>query len=46
MTKARTKDFITNVLHKSATYEVKKLKLKYEEDFNKLMKDMWKEKAM
>ena len=46
LTKAGTKDLITNDLPKSATWKAKKLKLKYKEDVNKLVKDRWKEKAM
>ena len=41
LTEAGTKD-----LPKSATWKAKKLKLKYKEDINKLVKDRWKEKAM
>ena len=43
---AGTKDLITNDLPKSATWKAKRLKLKYKEDVNKLVKDRWKEKAM
>ena len=46
LTGAGTKDLITNDLPKSATWKAKKLKLKYKEDVNKLVKDRWKEKAM
>ena len=46
LTEAGTKDLITNDLPKSATWKAKKLKLKYKEDVNKLVKDRWKEKAM
>ena len=46
LTEARTKDLITNDLPKSATWKTKKLKLKYKEDVNKLVKDRWKEKVM
>ena len=45
LTEAGTKDLITNDLPKSATWKAKKLKLKYKEDVNKLVKDRWKEKA-
>ena len=44
LTEAGTKDLITNNLPKS--WKAKKLKLKYKENVNKLMKDRWKEKAM
>ena len=43
---AGTRDLITNDPPKSATWKAKKLKLKYKEDVNKLVKDRWKEKAM
>ena len=46
LTEAGTKDLITNDLPKSAMWKAKKLKLKYKEDVNKLVKDGWKEKAM
>ena len=46
LTEAGTKDLITNDLPKSATWKAKKLKLKYKEDINKLVRDRWKEKAM
>ena len=46
LTGAETKDLITNDLPKSATWKAKKLKCKYKEDVNKLVKDRWKEKAM
>ena len=46
LTEAGTKDLITNDLPKSATWKAKKLKLKYKEDVNKLVKDRWKEKDM
>ena len=46
LTETGTKDLITNDLPKSATWKAKKLKLKYKEDVNKLVKDRWKEKAM
>ena len=45
LTEAGTKDLITNDLPKSATWKAKKLKLKYKEDINKLVRDRWKEKA-
>ena len=43
---AGKKDLITNDLPKSAAWKAKKLKLKYKEDANKLVKDSWKEKAI
>ena len=46
LTEAETKNLITNDLPKSAAWKAKKLKLKYKEDVNKLVKDRWKEKAM
>ena len=46
LTEAGTKDLITNDLPKPATLKAKKLKLKYKEDVNKLVRDRWKEKAM
>ena len=46
LTEAGTKDLITDNLPKSATWKAKKLKLKYKEDVNKLVRDRWKEKAM
>ena len=46
LTEAGTKDLITNDLPKSATWKAKKLKVKYKEDFNNLVKDRWKEKAL
>ena len=46
LTEAGTKDLITNDLPKSATWKAKKLKLKYKEDVNKLVRDRCKEKAM
>ena len=46
LTEAETKELITNDLPKSATWKAKKLKLRYKEDINKLVKDRWEEKAM
>ena len=46
LTKAGAKDLITNDLTRSATWKAKKLKLKYKEDVNKLVRDRWKEKTM
>ena len=37
---------MTNDHGKTATWKAKQLKLKYKEDFKKMMRDMWKEKAM
>ena len=37
---------MTNDHGKTATWKAKQLKLKYEEDFKKIVWDMWKEKAM
>ena len=31
---------------KTATWKAKQLKLKYKEDFNMMVRDKWKEKAM
>ena len=46
LTEAGTKDVITNDLPKSTTWKAKKLKLKYKENVDKLVKDRWKEKVM
>ena len=37
---------MTNVHGKTATWKAKQLKLKYKEDFKKMVRDKWKEKAM
>ena len=37
---------MTNVHGKTATWKAKQLNLKYEEDFKKMVRDKWKEKAM
>ena len=46
LTEAGTIDLITNDPPKSAIWKAKKLKLKYKEDVNKLVRDSQKEKAM
>ena len=43
---AGTIDDIRDDVQKPATWKAKKLKLKYKEDYNKLVKDKWKEKTM
>ena len=43
---AGTTDDITNDHGKIATWKAKQLKLKYKEDFTKMVRDKWKEKAM
>ena len=37
---------MTNDHGKTATWKAKQLKLKYKEDFKKMVRDKWKEKAM
>ena len=37
---------MTNVHGTTATWKAKQLKLKYKEDFKKMVRDKWKEKAM
>ena len=37
---------MTNNHGKTATWNAKQLKLKYKEDFKKMVRDKWKEKAM
>ena len=44
--KAATTDDMTNDHSKTATWKAKQLKLKYKEDFKKMMRDKWKEKTM
>ena len=39
-------DDMTNDHGKTATWKAKQLKLKYKEDFKKMVRDRWKEKAM
>ena len=44
LTEAGTTDDMTNVHGKTATLKAKQLKLKYKEDFKKMVRDKWKEK--
>ena len=37
---------MTNDHGKTATWKAKQLELKYKEDFKKMVRDEWKEKAM
>ena len=46
LTEAGTTDGMTNDHGKTATWKAKQLKLKYKEDFMKMVRDKWKEKAM
>ena len=46
LTEAGTTDDMTNDHGKTATWKAKQLKLKYKEDFKKMVRDKWKEKAM
>ena len=46
LTEAGTTDDMTNVHGKTATWKTKQLKLKYKEEFKKMVRDKWKEKAM
>ena len=46
LTEAGTTDDMTNDHGKTATCKAKQLKLKYKEDFKKMMRDKWKEKVM
>ena len=46
LTEAATTNDMTNDHGKTATWEAKQLKLKYKEDFKKMVRDKWKEKAM
>ena len=46
LTEAGTTDDMTNDHGKTATWKTKQLKLKYKEDFKKMVRDKWKEKAM
>ena len=46
LTEAGTKDDMTNDNGKTATWKAKQLKLKYKEDFKKMVRDKWREKAM
>ena len=45
LTEAGTTDDMTNVHGKTATWKAKQLKLKYKEDFKKMVRDTWKEKS-
>ena len=44
LTEAGTTDDMTNDHGKTATWKTKQLKLKYKEDFKKMVRDKWKEK--
>ena len=44
LTEAGTTDDMTNVHGKTATWKAKQLKLKYKEDFKKMVRDKWREK--
>ena len=46
LTKAGTTDDMTNDHGKTATWKAKQWKLNYKEDFKKMVRDKWKEKAM
>ena len=46
LTEAGTTDDMTNDYGKTATWKAKQLKLKYKEDFKKIVKDKWKGKGM
>ena len=46
LTEAGTTDDMTNDHGKMATWKAKQLTLKYKEDFKKMVRDKWKEKAM
>ena len=46
LTEAGTTDDMTNDHDKTATWKAKQLKLKYKEDFNKMVRDKCKERAM
>ena len=46
LTEAATTDDMTNDHGKTATWKAKQLKLKYKEDFKKMVRDKWKEKSM
>ena len=46
LTEGGTKDNTMNDQGKRATWKAKQLKLKYKEDFTKMVQDKWKEKAM
>ena len=46
LTEAGTTDDMTNDHGKTATWKAKQLKLKYKEDFKKMVRDKWREKAV
>ena len=46
LTEAGITDDMTNDHGKTATWKAKQLKLKYKEDFKKMVREKWKEKAM
>ena len=46
LTEAGTTDDMTNDHGKTATWKAEQLKLKYKEDFRKIVRHKWKEKAM
>ena len=46
LTEAGTTHDMTNEHGKTATLKAKQLKLKHKEDFKKMVRNMWKEKAM
>ena len=46
LTEAGTTDDMTNDYGKTATWKAKQLKHKYKEDFKKMVRGKWKEKAM
>ena len=46
LTEVVTTDAMTTDHGKTATWKGKQLKLKYKEDFKKMVRDKWKEKAM
>ena len=46
LAEAGTTDDMTNDHGRTATWKAKQLKLKYKEDFKKMVRDEWKEKAM
>ena len=46
LTESGTTDDMTNDHGKTATWKAKQLKLKYKEDFKKMVRDKWKENAM
>ena len=46
LTETGTTDDMTNDHGKTATWKAKQLKFKYKEDYKKMVRDKWKEKAM